>query len=280
MKVGFVFTNYNNASYTLAAIESLCDSTGWSNFSIVVVDNDSDYRDRSYLDAIERKYDCVHIIYSDKNVGYFPGLNIGIRFLRDRYGSFDCIVIGNNDLVFPHDFYNQIVHCRSEILKYAVISPNLVTFDGFHQNPHVVSKSSISVFRKWVWKLYYTDFYLALVILFVTRVLPIPSFSKVRNPKIYTKQQVIHQGYGACYLLGPTFFDSFSELWAPTFLMNEELFLAIQLEERGLECLYEPRIVVKHHDHATNDNLPSRKKWEISRDSYAILMKELDKRRV
>ena len=75
--------------------------------------------------------------------------------------------------------------------------------------------------------------------------------------------QTIYQGYGACYILGPLFFENFDLLWAPTFLMGEKnFFLSKQLEKKGMKVYYEPSIKVNHHDHATMSKLPSKKALE------------------
>jgi GT2 family glycosyltransferase len=82
--------------------------------------------------------------------------------------------------------------------------------------------------------------------------------------------QSIYQGYGACYILGPLFFENFNLLDAPVFLMGEEFFLSKQLEDKGFEIYYDPYFSVIHHDHATVGKLPSKKLWTISRESHKI----------
>jgi GT2 family glycosyltransferase len=262
----------------MIAIESLISSGAWGNYFITVVDNNSEAKDLLHLAEIREKYPIVHIIYNNENVGYFRGLNVGIRFLRAKYVFLDCIVVGNNDLVFSPNFNNQVVECRHVISEHAVVAPDIVTLDGFHQNPNVISKSSISTFRRFVWTLYYSNYQIALLIKFLSKIFHTHSFQRVEDPKLYRTPRTIHQGYGACYLLGPKFFEYFDELWAPTFLMEEELFLAQQLEDKGLDCYYEPRILVYHHEHATSDNVTSRKIWEISRNAHLVAEAELAKR--
>jgi GT2 family glycosyltransferase len=62
-------------------------------------------------------------------------------------------------------------------------------------------------------------------------------------------------------------------LWAPTFLMYEEFFLSKQLADKGYKIFYEPSIKVIHLTHATTNNLPSKTKWLIARDSHKIYRK-------
>ena len=269
MNIGFVFTNFNNSSLTRDAIRSLEDSSYSDNYSIVIVDNKSEPSDIESLRQIENEFPRVKVIYNQENIGYFSGLNIGIRYLRQSSLKLDCVVVGNNDLVFPVSFYSELVGCQEHMARYAVISPDLVTLDGVHQNPLV--RTEVSSFRKFVLGVYYSNYYLALLIRWFAKVT-----RTLSERKDYTSHQdrgVIKLGYGACYILTPVFFQHFDELWAPTFLMYEEFFLWKQLSEKGLNIFYEPSILVNHHDHASTNNVPSKKLWEISRKSFYVSKK-------
>ena len=94
------------------------------------------------LKKTEIEFNNLTVIYSSENVGYFKGLNIGIKYLRANYSNIDWMVIGNNDVLFPELFYMSILDKKLLLKKYPVISPNIITADGFHQNPHVIKKTS------------------------------------------------------------------------------------------------------------------------------------------
>ena len=155
MKLGFVCTNFNNSDYTAAFVKSLFDSNQDLK-KVVIVDNDSNESEISKLKELELQYNELVIIYNSDNIGYFPGLNVGIEFLRKNYGVFDCIVVGNNDLVFPIDFIENVDKFMNSGHSDLVISPNLITLDGVNQNPHVIS--AISPIREIVWDIYYSNF--------------------------------------------------------------------------------------------------------------------------
>ena len=152
---------------------------------------------------------------------------------------------------------------------FPVISPDLVTLDGVHQNPHVINK--ISKRREIIYDLYYSNYFLSILIGFAAIISK--RFTGRSDNKQFEIARTIEQGYGACYILGPLFFEHFSLLFAPTFLMGEEFFLSKQLEKKGFKVFYEPKIKVNHHDHATMGKLPSRKLWKISSDSHKIYRK-------
>ena len=80
----------------------------------------------------------------------------------------------------------------------------------------------------------------------------------------------IYQGYGACYILTKKFFRSYDSLWSPGFLMGEEFYLAVQLEEIGEKMYYMHDLKVLHHDHASVSNLPSITLWGFAREAHSI----------
>jgi GT2 family glycosyltransferase len=93
-------------------------------------------------------------------------------------------------------------------------------------------------------------------------------FTDRKDEQQHAVAQEIRQGYGACYILTPKFFEHFDELWAPTFLMYEEFFLAKQLEDKGFKTYYEPRIMVTHHCHASTGTLPGKFRWQLSKQAH------------
>jgi GT2 family glycosyltransferase len=269
LKIGFVFTNYNNSMFSIEAVRSIFENANSDHAHIVIVDNNSDFKNIKLLKNNLNKYKNIHLILNKKNIGYFKGLNCGIKYLRDSNEKINLIIVGNNDLIFPKNFIDSI-HCNLSKLQYhAVISPNIITRDGVHQNPHVINR--ISKFREIMFDLYYCNYYLALIIKKIAELTK--SFTDRRDEEKFAIEQTIYQGYGACYILGPLFFKYFDFLWAPTFLFGEEYFLSMQLESKKLHFYYEPSIIVKHHLHATMAKLQSKKQWKISRESHKVYRK-------
>jgi len=265
MKIGFVCTNFNNSAYTREAVCSLWRNGG-HQYRIVVVDNNSDKENVSALQTLASEFRDVELIWNKENLGYFKGLNIGIRQLRTSQPDLDIIVVGNNDLVFPGDFADSIGRNLSIFEKYAVVSPDIVTLDGVHQNPHVIRR--IGKFREFIYDLYYANYYLAVTIRQVAKLSR--GFTDRPDETQHVVAQEIYQGYGACYVLGPVFFRHFEELWAPTFLMHEEYFLSKQLSDKGLGVYYEPSIKVLHHCHGAMDKITGRRAWDAARSAQKI----------
>lgn len=263
MKLGYICTNFNGTSVTQKAIQSLRQIEG-HNIHVVVVDNASKDDEVEKLKLCEDHETTVLLL--DENLGYFAGLNAGIRYLRRVRPDFEWMVVGNNDLDFPSDFCERLEKIIPDIEKYPVISPDIVTMDGEHQNPHVISH--ISTVRELFYDLYYSNYHIGLLVHAIAK--KFRRLSKRSDEMHWETARLIYQGHGSAYILGPRFFELFGELWAPTFLMSEEFFLSKQLSEKGFAVYYDPRVTVRHLWHSTLSELPSRQRWELARDAHRV----------
>lgn len=265
MNIAFVCTNYNNSPLTVEAVRSLSASDE-GQYYVVVVDNNSDARNVDILKKLSAQFSNVDVIFNRDNVGYFRGLNLGIDHLRRVHPEISIIVIGNNDLVFPPEFGECLRSNIPLFEKYPVVSPDIVTLDGIHQNPHVISR--IGKFREFMYDIYYANYYLAFVIRQIAQVSR-PLTDRPDETQ-YDVAQEIYQGYGACYVLGPLFFKLFERLSAPTFMLHEEYFLSKQLNDKGFRVYYEPSIRVIHRCRGATGNVGSRRAWEIGCNAHKV----------
>lgn len=263
MKLGYVCTNYNNSHFTVTAARSLVANAG-HEVAIVVVDNASAFGEQQILADLERDVSEVEIIFCADNVGYFSGLNLGIDRLRQTRPEIEWMVVGNNDLEFASDFLDRLAANTPRWANRPVISPDVVTVDGEHQNPHVISR--ISKVREIFYDLYYANYELGM--LMQKLAMRFRRLSDRADEAQWQTAQPIYQGHGSCYLLGPRFFAKFERLWAPTFMMSEEYFLAKQLKDAGEQVYYDPAVQVIHHWHASLATLPNKRRWELARDAH------------
>jgi GT2 family glycosyltransferase len=228
------------------------------------VDNASRSEEVEVLRALSAAHPIVHVIANPINVGYFAGLNLGIEAARQMHPAIGWVVAGNNDLEFPEDFCDRVQQAQSTFLAHSVISPDIVTLDGEHQNPHVIS--NISAVREIFYDLYYSNYYLSLLIHKLAKMFP--RVSERSDEEQWQTARPIYQGHGSCYLLTPRFFSHFTGFWAPTFMMSEEFFLSKQLKDVGEQVYYTPRIRVTHHWHGSLQNIPSRRRWDMAREAH------------
>lgn len=264
MKIGFVFTNYNSTSFTKDLIKSLNLVNSDIKGTIIIVDNNSDEENVKELKLLKEENTNLQLILSTINLGYFRGLNAGIKYIKDNFKEINFIVIGNNDLIFPVDFIETIKKRSAIFEKYPVISPNIITDTGIHQNPHVIKELSFS--REFIFDIYFTNYLFAKAIRYLSKLTN--RFTDRKDESNNETAQPIYQGHGSCYILGPLFLTNFDELFAPTFLMGEEFYLSIQLKSKNYQVYYEPVIKIIHQCHSSIDKIPSKKMWGIAKKAH------------
>ena len=269
MKVGFVFTNYNSAIHSIELLESLKEMLVHENFfiKVVIVENGSKQGEKNKLNDFVKGWlhaDWVKVIDLNDNIGYFGGLNVGLRYIRKYFPEYEWLMVGSNDLLFPKTFMNDLSDSRDKIQSYPVVSPDIVTTDGVHQNPHVIEK--ISKFRELIYDLYYSNYLVGKLIKHIASLTKL--FTDRKDEKYYMVDQEIYQGYGACYLLSPLYHRHFMDFPQDSFLMHEEYFLSKMLSDKGFKVFYEPSICVIHKHHGTVSEMPKKEYWKISREAH------------
>ena len=142
----FITVNFNNSDATIDFVQSIegLMPTG-DNIHIAIVDNNSNEEDLHKLEKGLRYIKKITIIYNKSNLGYFKGINVGIRNISRR--SEDLVIIGNNDLLFKEDFLVELAKSNYEEDVH-VLAPNVITLDGYHQNPQLVARQS--KFKKFI----------------------------------------------------------------------------------------------------------------------------------
>ena len=263
MKIAYVCTNYNNSAFTVAAVDSLMKNSG-HDIRIYVVDNASHSEDVAILRELAQRVPAVRLMANAHNIGYFAGLNMGIKAARAEDAETEWMIVGNNDLVFPVDFCAGVESHQAQFRDYPVISPDVVTIDGHHQNPHVLE--GITTARELVYDLYFSNYYIGRFIYKTAKMFP--RATRRGDEDHWRTARPIRQGHGSCYVLTPKFFEKFTEMWSPTFMMSEEFFLSLQLERAGEQVFYSPDITVTHYWHGSLQHVPNRRRWNIAREAH------------
>lgn len=273
MKVLFVCVNYNGSLFTEKFLASICNldnalATRSFALSVIVVDNASGDEDKLLLGSIVGKYEFAKVVYSEVNLGYFPGLNLGLSsvILTD----YDYIVAGNNDLCFDRSFLFNL-SSREYSLDTLVVAPNVIASDSYSQNPHCITR--VSRVRRFLYLIYFSNYYFAVWLVRASRL-----WQKLRGGrrnKSASKSMYIHMGIGACYILTPSFFRHFSILPDLVFLYGEEALLAAQVLSVGGKTYYDSTLRVHHAESATLSKVPKRTSYEFGKKSYKIYRKYL-----
>lgn len=99
--ISVIILNYNAGQLLLNCVESVFKSK-YGNLEVIVVDNASS--DKSHI-ICKEKFNKIHLISNEKNLGYCEGNNVGIR---NSKGTF--IVILNPDTEVDPNWLNELLN--------------------------------------------------------------------------------------------------------------------------------------------------------------------------
>ncbi|MGN5352842.1 glycosyltransferase family 2 protein [Ralstonia sp. L16] len=179
-KIAFICVDYNGYDCTRKFCDSLEQQAGKDDdflLTCVVVDNCPQGEASAQLSDMVASRKWAVYLPSEKNVGYFGGLNLGLTSIDSD--GWDFVVICNNDLEFDVDFCKKLISARYSDAVFAVC-PDVVTRDGFHQNPHLLHR--IGLLRRFQFDLYFSNYWMAR---FLSLILRLVRRNKPSPPRIH-----------------------------------------------------------------------------------------------
>lgn len=270
MKVCVIMVNYNNSQLSCNCCDSLLKQQQNANLTIIVVDNNSKQEEKEILKNYLQGKKLVEGLYLNDNIGYFPAMAKGQELAYSKGIEYDYMIVANNDLIYEDNFLKvlSVQKLKKDVM---VVSPDIIRMDGIHQNPHFINR--ISPMRKFLYRFYYSNWYVALFLTYVQRMF---NMKRMENNKPgFDKSQYIYMGFGACFILTKAYMKAIKYLDTTTFLMGEEQFLTIQVEKKNGLIYYDSTLKVHHMDSATFKQMPSRFGYEWGRKSYNIYKNDL-----
>ncbi|MEA2006916.1 MAG: glycosyltransferase family 2 protein [Patescibacteria group bacterium] len=116
-KVSIVIVNFNGKDVLEKCLKSL-DKIDYSNFQIVLVDNDS--QDGS-LQKAKRLFPQITFLKNKTNLGFSAGNNVGIRHALSNDADF--ILLLNNDTIVETDFLTKLVETVQKEPRTGIVCP-------------------------------------------------------------------------------------------------------------------------------------------------------------
>lgn len=105
-KVSIIIVSYEALSFLSACVESILHNTEYTNYEIVIVDNNSSKPVVEYLQNLELQVPHVKVLYNDYNAGFAKANNQGLAYAADS----DYFVLLNNDTVVPSGWLHRLVY--------------------------------------------------------------------------------------------------------------------------------------------------------------------------
>lgn len=258
----FISVNFHGATHTERLLASVAHQDGHpGEFSVdcVIVDNSTIAAKAEECVRAVAPYPFAKYIRAETNLGYFGGLNLGLAAKMPGAPSF--VVICNNDLHFGADFCRTLLS-KSYPQNAFAVCPDVVTADGFRQNPHILTR--ITWRRRLQFDLYFSHFYVSRLMAAILRLV---RRRKPERPRPLAGCE-LHMGVGACYVLTAEFLGRFQSLQFPFFLYGEEAFFSEQIHSAGGVLWFDPDLHVTHHESASLSLVPNRAAYEFARRGY------------
>lgn len=254
MKITFVILHYLAVNDTNECINSILNNVfpyTEHEIEIIVVDNGSP--NNSY-EAIKNEFfhkEMVHLIHSSENLGFAKGNNLGFQYAKHKLHS-DFIILMNNDTIIEQSNFAEIIVNKYKEKKYYVLGPDIITADGYHQNPGNKQSWSLNELKLFRFKkrMRLTLSYLHLDKLVTEAIKSVKEIYRTETLVGDVENTILH---GACLIFSPEYVRTFEGLYPGTFLYMEEDILKLYADYYNFLMLYSSDLQVYHkEDVATN----------------------------
>ncbi|MCI0524364.1 MAG: glycosyltransferase [Acidobacteria bacterium] len=103
-RASIIIVTYNNLPLTRLCLESVARNTGYPNYEVIVVDNNSTDGTQNYLKNLAEKRKDLKLILNEINNGFAKANNQGIQ-----QSSGDYLVLLNNDTIVPQGWLSKLL---------------------------------------------------------------------------------------------------------------------------------------------------------------------------
>lgn len=266
MNFSYVILHYFSAIDTINCINSILRINNFfeDDNHIIVVDNASPNDSLELIRDVIGEKEFITYIRSSDNLGFARGNNLGISYAKKHFNP-DFIVALNNDTVIEQSNFQDIVEEKFAKTNFFVMGPDILTKDGFHQNPGTKQEWTMFELRKLRFKRRLENLILSLKIDFISKRIIEKKKNVYRNNVINhdIKDTILH---GACLIFSKGYIDRFKGFYDKTFMYMEEDILKLMSCYYGFLMLYTPDLKITHKEEVSS-------KLIYSNDSERIINK-------
>lgn len=279
----FVILNYKTWKEAAACADSVLNTQKAEDIavSIVIVDNGSQNESMDRLKECFSKEERVHLISSDKNVGFARGNNLGIAYAREHLEP-DFIVAANSDILFEQEDYCEQLVKIYERERYDILGGDIVDASRTqHFNPVARERNyTLNYMRKQVLVSWLKSVMFRMIKRFRLKKAVAGHYGIVENEqgrdvsdgsKNLTTREVegkpvaadsrIEQEmkgvllHGCCIVFSKDFFREFEGFYDQTFLYAEEEILYYLAMKKGMTVLYSPAVTCMHKEAVSTNSI-------------------------
>ena len=242
--VAVILVAFGGRDDTLACISSLLKSD-YSNFKILLVDNAS-WDDTS--EQVSAKFPDVEIIYSDKNLGFAGGNNLGIDHAVEIGSQY--IFLLNNDTEIAPDAISLLVESAEKIDNLGIIGPLIY----YHEDNDIIWSAGGKI--DYVWSnLYHRGI-------------------RTKDTNEFTSQEEVDYLTGCAIMFLSERVGEIGKLDEAYWMYYEDADYCQRMKKVGYSVIFEPKAKVWHKvSSSTGGNLAPKKMRYKFTSGYRFFMK-------
>lgn len=261
-----IAVNYRTTSEAVSFARSFASAATDGRAKLILVDNSDGNKAGELARVLPGDLAGVTCVDGGGNSGYFGGARAGLREMRARGSDPDWVAISNVDLAID---FTALLEGLAEIngSDIGVVAPRVQTTGAQDLNPFMQQRPSGLRMHayKWICQTYptYLAYQTASAAWYLLR-----SKRRSRLPvqPADDSQRPIYAAHGSFFVLSRAYLEQ-DELDHEPFLFGEEVSVAESAWRRGLRVIYSPRLEIVHTGRASIGNLPSRRRFQFSRDA-------------
>jgi GT2 family glycosyltransferase len=237
--ISIITVNYNGLDLTVELLNSIRCIT-YSNLEIFVVDNASRENPQVFL---EKNYPEVHVIRSEKNLGFAGGNNLAVQEATGEYLFFI-----NNDAEITEGCLDRLVAVFENHINVGMVSPLICYFnESRNADTDLIQYAGMTQVNAWT----------------------------ARNETIGEKEQDKGQfssaqktayGHGAAMIVSREVIDKAGIMFNDFFLYYEELDWCERIRHAGFEIWIEPSAKIYHKESASVGAMSTLKTYYLNRN--------------
>ncbi len=246
MKTGFLIVNCNDFKSTMHLIENIVDYKCLDE--IVVVDNNSSQEEKEKLSGIKNKK--VRIIYNDSNEGYSSAINIGAKYLIDKYQKCNIIVSNSDVVIMCEDDLIKMIDCLHED-NIGLVGPQVLELGGINRGVKELTPMR--------------DFWLTVPII---RTLISDNAYLYKDSHYDEKTSVVDVISSCFFLISSDTLQKINYMDEKVFLYYEDYILGKKVRTLGLKIVVCNDVKIKHqYSVSVNKIIKNREKYKLLKDS-------------
>lgn len=255
--VSVIIVNWNAGKYLEETINSLREKANDISYEIILVDNNSNKDEKSYL-YLENlvKFDNVTLIKSNENLGFAKANNVGMSLAKGRN-----FLILNPDVVM----HNNVIKVLSDYLDnnadVGMVGPKVLNVDGSFQQPCLRGKP------------YPKDTLFHLIGL--AKAFPNNPYFNGYALWHLNRDEINECGAlsGCCMMLKKSLYEKIGGMDEQFFMYQEETDWGLRTAKAGYKTVYNPNAIITHYQGVTTKKIKIKSIWIFTQSMMKFFKK-------